>query len=162
MEDTKNNSFTRQRTTLESSRRRKRQRRQNPRIRSRKRCPDCGKEYSHSSFYTHKCGRTNDQEDKIFSLQFPTMSSGSSSDSDFYISSSDGEAPYNEAAFVESEPQLDELMQQSRNYSEADLQQPGTFNMSQGYYSYIANSYSIYRPFIWLYIAIRLSMHRQL
>ena len=139
MEDTNSNSCTQQRTTLESSRRRKRQRkgqrRQNPRIRSRKRCPDCGEEYSHSSFYTHKCGRTNDQEDEVFSLQLPTTSSGSqSSDSDFYISCSDGEAPYNEASFVESEPQLDELMQQSRNCSEADLQQPGTFNMmSQGY-----------------------------
>ena len=95
--------------TVRNARRKKRERRY--RIRNRKRCPNCGEEYSHSSFYTHNC-RTdcNDQEDEAFSLLFPTMTTPSSSDSEFYVSCSDREASSNEATVVESEPQL---MQQS-------------------------------------------------
>jgi len=118
-----NNNCTRK-ATLRKTRRRKRQpRQQHPRVRSRKKCPTCDEEYSHSSYYTHKCGRINDQEDEVFSLQFPTTSTSSSSDSEFHISCSDGEAPYHEATVAESEPQLDEFMQQSI----ADLQPTGTF-----------------------------------
>ena len=91
MEDTNT-----ERGTVRYSQRKKRQRH---RIRNRKRCPNCGEEYSHSSFYTHKC-RTNDQEDEAFSLHFPTRTL-SSSDSEFYVSCSDPEASSTDPTDVE-------------------------------------------------------------
>ena len=39
------------------------------RLRKRRRCSDCGEEYSHSSFYTHKCG-ANDPEDEASPCTF--------------------------------------------------------------------------------------------
>ena len=81
MEDTNKES-----ETVKIRRGKKRQR---YRIRSRKKCPNCGEEYSHSSFYTHKCRTTDDQQDEEFSLQFPatTAATSNSSDSEFYVSS---------------------------------------------------------------------------
>ena len=57
--------------------------RQCRRVRKRRKCVKCGEEYSHSSFYTHKC-IVDDREDDAFSLQF--SETVSSLDSEFYVS----------------------------------------------------------------------------
>ena len=67
------------------------EKRKKRRVRKRRKCVKCGEEYSHSSFYAHKC-IADDREDNAFSLQLNPETIGSSSDSEFHISiSSDHE-----------------------------------------------------------------------
>ena len=91
------------------------------RLHKRRRCSDCGEEYSHSSFYTHKCG-ANDPEDEAFSLHFP--STHSSSDSEFHISNLDES---DKVPVVNEEPQFEQGSQY--DYSLNDLE-PGRYRFS--------------------------------